>query len=103
MAPRLLSTAAAPESGIRTADEASAVTLATYLAAVGAAVTTGMPPRSWVEATVAVDQSPTPSATRSSSLIPPAGLRRRSCAPSCAPPIAPASRSAWAQRSSRTT
>ena len=53
MAPRLLSTAAAPESSIRTADEASAVTLATYLAAVGAAVTTGMPPRSWVEATVA--------------------------------------------------
>ena len=53
MAPRLLSTETAPESGIRTADETSAVPLATYLAAVGAVVTSGMPPRTWVQAAVA--------------------------------------------------
>ena len=53
MVPRLRSTSAAPEPDIGTPDEASAVPLATYLAAVGAVVTTGMPPQSWVEATVA--------------------------------------------------
>ena len=53
MVPRLLSTSAAPEPDVRTVDEASAVPLAAYLAAVGAVVTTGMPPRTWVEVTVA--------------------------------------------------
>ena len=53
MPSRPLSTSAALEPNIRTANEASAVPLATYLAAVGAAVTAGMPRCSWVEATVA--------------------------------------------------
>ena len=53
MPSRPLSTSAALAPNIRTANEASAVPLATYLAAVGAAVTAGMPRCSWVEATVA--------------------------------------------------
>ncbi len=53
MAPRPLPAGATLKTDIRTADEASAVSLAAYLAAVGVAVTAGMPPRSWVEATVA--------------------------------------------------
>ena len=53
MATRLLSTAAAPEPDVRTADEASAVPLAAYLARVGAVLTTGLPALCWIEATVA--------------------------------------------------
>ena len=53
MNPLLLPTAASLGSHTRVEGEAAAVPLAAYLAAVGAAMTAGMPALSWVEATVA--------------------------------------------------
>ena len=73
--------------------------LAAYLAAVGAAITAGMPPRSWVEATVAAVKASAWRPLARARRLRWRRLRRRSSGRSCAAPIAPVSRNAWAHGS----